>query len=204
MPLTTQKDGASTPARPAEFTTGQGVASHPVACALKVGSHSFSFQAQFIPILMGRTTGRASGIIFPLSGPVRANVSTDHQPASGRSRHARPADPDGGARIMDMQAALNVAARKARTDPREVIQHLDAVSRERALTDQESYELERAIKQVDRLNDRSRNTIWTERLDNRLIALRRDGAPFALCAEALGVSLKAAQNRFYKLNGAGA
>lgn len=75
----TKKDGASiTPAHAKVKTKRRGSRTALVPCALKVGSHSFSFQAQFIPILMGRTTGRASGIIFPLSGPVRANLSTDH------------------------------------------------------------------------------------------------------------------------------
>lgn len=100
---------------------------------------------------------------------------------------------------MDMQAALNTAARKARTDPREVIQHLETIGRTRALTDQESHDLEKAIKQVDRINDRSRNTVWTDQLENRLVALRRDGKPFALIAEELGITLKVAQNRFYRL-----
>lgn len=104
---------------------------------------------------------------------------------------------------MDMQTALATAARKVRTDPREVIQHLDAVSRSRALTDQESCDLEKAIKQVAKLEDRTRNTIWTEQLDKRLIAMRREDRPFNLIAEALGVTLKAAQNRYYRLCVAG-
>ena len=72
------KAGASITPAPQAKTKRRGSRTALVPCALKVGSHSFSFQAQFIPILMGRTTGRASGIIFPLSGPVRANVPTDH------------------------------------------------------------------------------------------------------------------------------
>lgn len=73
----TEKDGASITARPTEFATGQGVASHPVACALKVGSHSFPFLAKFISFAEGRTPAGASGIA-PLSGSARAHVSDLH------------------------------------------------------------------------------------------------------------------------------
>ena len=45
----TQKDGSATTDAPAVIP-GDRVAATPVPCALKVGSHSFAFSAQFLRI----------------------------------------------------------------------------------------------------------------------------------------------------------
>jgi len=45
-------------------------------CAIKVGSHRFAFDAQFIPVSSGRTEESAGGISPPYLGSVRAKYFT--------------------------------------------------------------------------------------------------------------------------------
>ena len=99
---------------------------------------------------------------------------------------------------MDMATALATAARKARTNPREVIQHLDRVSRSRALTDQESRDLEKAIRAQSR-SQPSTQTAWCPALDRRVIALVEEGKTFAEIGAALALTRGAVMNRYYRI-----
>lgn len=98
-----------------------------------------------------------------------------------------------------MQEAVNaVAAKERRQNAAEIAATLDRISRDRALTEAESRRLAAAMSQSERLSDR-RRYYWSEDMDRRMLDMRRKRVRFPVIAETLGVSLKAAEMRIWRL-----
>lgn len=112
---------------------------------------------------------------------------------------------------MNMEEALNVAARKARRmTTREEFVYLDNLSRTRALTPEETTRLHRAIKIIDHPKAHKGggksglpNTAWTSAKDTQLCALRRERKSFPPIAKIMGVTAPAAASRWHRLNDKG-
>lgn len=99
------------------------------------------------------------------------------------------------------QSALDEAGRKARlVSAIDTIAILDTLSRKRALTNEESVRLERAIYQAERAPNRDR-LYWTAEMDRRLLDMRQRGVKFAVIATELGVTAKSAEIRMSRLRG---
>lgn len=97
------------------------------------------------------------------------------------------------------QAAVAEAERKARRQNAvETVAQLDALSRQRALTTDETKRLSRAIYQTRSQGERQRY-YWTGEMDRELLAMIRRKAAFKVIAATLGVTLKAAQMRASRL-----
>lgn len=100
------------------------------------------------------------------------------------------------------EAALAEAVQKAADDPAEVFARLDALSRERALTDRESITLARAIKALD---NRSARTPSIDRPQRCLAILKRAAEAGARCpsngdiADMLGIASTGAASEIVSL-----
>ena len=70
----TQKHGSAITDAPASLPDRHRIANtgRVFPCAIKVGSHRFAFDAQFIPVSSGRTEEGAGGISPPYLASVRA------------------------------------------------------------------------------------------------------------------------------------
>lgn len=102
---------------------------------------------------------------------------------------------------MNVEQALKEAGRKARlVTAIDTVAILDAVSRKRALTDEESVRLERAIYQAERAPNPER-LYWTAAMDRRLLDMRQRGVKYAVIAAELGVTVKSAEVRASRLRG---
>jgi hypothetical protein len=98
-----------------------------------------------------------------------------------------------------MQDAVDEAGRKARRqNAADIVADLDKISRERALTDAESRRLAGAIALADRPGDR-RRYYWSEEMDRQMLELRERKVSFPTIARTLGVTLKAAEMRVWRI-----
>lgn len=103
---------------------------------------------------------------------------------------------------MNMADALKEAARKVRVqNAASIVADLDSLSRERALTEQETARLARAISQ-DRISGH-RRYYWTAEMDQQLLTMLRSKVRVADIAAKIGVSLKAAEMRAWRLRKSG-
>lgn len=82
----------------------------------------------------------------------------------------------------------------------DVYKGLDAISRERALSHEESMALERAIKAIDS-GRTARETTWNPEDDAMLIRLRREGKSFAQAATSMGRTKSACRSRWRRIGG---
>ena len=97
------------------------------------------------------------------------------------------------------QSAVNEAGRKARlVNAIDTVAILDALSRKRALTEEESRRLERAIYLADHDPQKER-FYWTVQMDRKLLDMRQRGVKFAEIAAELGVTAKSAELRMSRL-----
>lgn len=102
---------------------------------------------------------------------------------------------------MNVEQALKEAGRKARlVTAIDTVAILDALSRKRALTDEESVRLERAIYQAERAPNPERIYLTAE-MDRRLLDMRQHGIKYAAIATELGVTVKSAEVRASRLRG---
>ena len=100
---------------------------------------------------------------------------------------------------LTTQSALDEAPRKARlVSAIETVAILDALSRKRALTEEESRRLERAIYLADHAPQKER-FYWTAQMDRTLLDMRQRGVKFAEIATELGVTAKSAEIRMSRL-----
>jgi len=80
---------------------------------------------------------------------------------------------------------------------------LDALSRRRALTENESIEMERCIREIDRRKPKTVKPDWTPSKDARLIELRSRGETFPRIGAALGTTERAVAGRVSRLRAMG-
>ncbi len=100
---------------------------------------------------------------------------------------------------LTTQSAPDEAARKARlVSAIDTVAILDALSRKRALTEEESRRLERAIYLADHAPQKER-FYWTVQMDRKLMDMRQRGVKFAEIAAELGVTAKSAEIRMSRL-----
>nr|WP_293854404.1 hypothetical protein [Sphingomonas sp. SCN 67-18] len=83
--------------------------------------------------------------------------------------------------------------------PTETFARLDALSRTRALTDAESRELEWAIKEIDRKDERV--PFWTRDRDSRLMAALYNGKTLRETVDMLGCTKGMVAGRYSRLRG---
>lgn len=102
-------------------------------------------------------------------------------------------------RPTTIEQGIAEAGRKARlVSAIDTVAILDALSRKRALTDEESRRLERAIYLADHAPQKER-FYWTVQMDRKLMDMRQRGVKFAEIAAELGVTAKSAEIRMSRL-----
>lgn len=80
---------------------------------------------------------------------------------------------------------------------------LDALSRTRALTEGESIEMERCLREIDRRKPKTVKPDWTASKDARLIEMRRRGDTWPRIGSALGTTERAVAGRVSRLRAMG-
>lgn len=101
------------------------------------------------------------------------------------------------------QAAVDEAARKARrANACDVVAELNAINRTRALTSEEADRLTRAIYATRKVSER-RRYYWTGEVDRELLAMLGRKTAFKVIAATLGVTLKAAEMRAWRMRRSG-
>lgn len=80
---------------------------------------------------------------------------------------------------------------------------LDALSRTRALTEDESIEMERCLREIDRRKPKTVKPDWTASKDARLIEMRNRGETFPRIGSALGTTDRAVAGRVSRLRAMG-